>query len=67
MRKNRFYCSTCKEYRDRREVISDGEIIPKYYCRYCSRAVIQIGKVRAALIQATIDKIVESGCEEGYH
>lgn len=66
-RLNRFYCSNCQSYRDRREVVSDGAIVPKFYCRYCSGAVIQLGKVRAAIVQAALDKIVKSGNEEAYH
>lgn len=65
MKHNRFFCPTCKEFRDRFQVVAD-EWNQVFFCKKCEDIVIRTGKVYNAMIKDFIEYATKNGGLDDY-
>lgn len=60
--KNRFYCLECGHFLDRRCVMTSEHDF-RFYCKYCNSPVIQVSKIKQAMVKDFIDYAVSKGID----
>lgn len=63
--KYRFYCSECKHFLDRLNVITTVED-NRYFCKFCCSPVIQTKYVMEDMLKDYIEYIISRGDKENF-